>query len=319
MRIRPYKDVADRTVTANIMNQMNCHFNPESPSLINVEVWNSIIEDNDQTELVRDFIIAEDHQGTQIGFAGLLKSSKNSWWSVEICVTPEYISGHLAGKLFDAILKVAKDQSAPELRFTHHESFSGLREKFQSLEIQPIMYSWRLRLDDFKKVPENVLPPSGIVVRKQKGAEDYPEYAAAFNATFHEDLNFQPISEESLRQTDQSLQKCNLISKRVFAVEGKQIVGFIIPSISNNPEQKETGNINWLGVIPSHQHRGIGSVLMSYGIQWLRERGCTIIELNVRADNEDALGLYRKYGFYELQAQSFLIYSIQETYLGTCL
>ncbi len=311
MNIRPYKDDSDRSAIIKIMNQMNKHFNPEFPYLMDEEEMDLSLSDHNQTDLSRDFLIAEDDQDIPIGFTGLMKSSKRSWWSVQICATPEHVTTHLPGQLLDAIMTLCKDQSGWELRISLHASFSTLHEKFQSLGIRAVQYSWMLRLDDFKKLPPKVFLPSGIIIRNQKGSEDYPGYVIASNEAFREDFGFSPTSVEYIIQSDQYLQKTGSLFERIFAVDENQIVGFIIPGVSNDPERKDSGAINWLGVIPSYQHRGIGSALMNHGIQWLREKGCNIIELGVRADNEEALSLYKKFGFYELKAQKYVTYQVK--------
>ncbi|UCE12178.1 MAG: GNAT family N-acetyltransferase [Candidatus Heimdallarchaeota archaeon] len=301
----------DRKIMIELMNQTIQHFNPENPSFINEEQLDYELTNNDLTVLSRDFLIAEDNQGTRVGFAGLLKSSKKGWWVVMLYVLPAFLSTHFPGELFDEIISLAKKQSAPELRFYIHASFAAIHDKFQGLRIKPVQFFWKLRLDDFKNYPKYSIP-SGITIRPQKGIEDYPEYISAFNEAFREDFAYNPLSEEHIKHVDQYVRKTNLLYNRIFALEGNKIIGMVIPFGSSNPEQKHIGTIGSLGVRPSYQRRGIGRSLLSSAIQWLRKQDCTIIELGVSADNEDALGLYKKFGFYELKSQKFVTYSIKQ-------
>ncbi len=50
-------------------------------------------------------------------------------------------------------------------------------------------------------------------------------------------------------------------------------------------------------VLSKYWGRGIGSELMKMLIEFAKESGIEIIYLDVRADNERAKGLYRKFGF----------------------
>ncbi|MFX1512973.1 MAG: GNAT family N-acetyltransferase, partial [Promethearchaeota archaeon] len=59
-----------------------------------------------------------------------------------------------------------------------------------------------------------------------------------------------------------------------------------------------------------YRQRGIGSTLLGFGIQSLREKGCKAIDLSVMADNEQALALYKKFGFYELKSRTQYIFEI---------
>ena len=65
-----------------------------------------------------------------------------------------------------------------------------------------------------------------------------------------------------------------------------------------NPEKDQSGLIANFGVLPSHQHRKIGSTLLATGIETLRKKGCKTIKLGVETKNEKALSLYKKFGFY---------------------
>ncbi|MBN6188151.1 GNAT family N-acetyltransferase [Aneurinibacillus sp. BA2021] len=51
----------------------------------------------------------------------------------------------------------------------------------------------------------------------------------------------------------------------------------------------------WLG--PEFQGYGIGSKLMDYALQWAEHQGLEKICLDVFADNERAIEMYKKYGF----------------------
>ncbi|WP_286884537.1 GNAT family N-acetyltransferase [Aneurinibacillus sp. UBA3580] len=51
----------------------------------------------------------------------------------------------------------------------------------------------------------------------------------------------------------------------------------------------------WLG--PGFQGYGIGSKLMDYSLQWAKHHGLEKVCLDVFADNERAIDMYKKYGF----------------------
>jgi mycothiol synthase len=52
-----------------------------------------------------------------------------------------------------------------------------------------------------------------------------------------------------------------------------------------------------VGVLPQWRGRGLGRELLRWGVAQLRERGAGRIKLSVEAENELALGLYRRTGF----------------------
>ena len=56
-------------------------------------------------------------------------------------------------------------------------------------------------------------------------------------------------------------------------------------------------DIQTLTVAREHSRRGIGRLLLTEAVAAAKEHGCQRIFLEVRADNEAALGLYRSFGF----------------------
>jgi mycothiol synthase len=57
------------------------------------------------------------------------------------------------------------------------------------------------------------------------------------------------------------------------------------------------GEVYVLGVDPQAGGEGLGRALLSIGLEYLRQRGNTQVELYVEADNEPAVALYGGYGF----------------------
>ena len=66
------------------------------------------------------------------------------------------------------------------------------------------------------------------------------------------------------------------------------------------PEDGDTapvGEIRLVGVVPEWRGRGLGRELLRWGVARLRTSGAGRIQLTVEAENERALGLYRRTGF----------------------
>ena len=55
-----------------------------------------------------------------------------------------------------------------------------------------------------------------------------------------------------------------------------------------------------IAVAPELRRRGIGEALLRHLIDVSREKGCSVVTLEVRAGNEDAMELYHKLGFHEV-------------------
>jgi GNAT superfamily N-acetyltransferase len=57
------------------------------------------------------------------------------------------------------------------------------------------------------------------------------------------------------------------------------------------------GAIQNVGIVPAHRNRGLGSILLMHALQGFRKAGLTRVYLEVTAQNEGAIRLYRRIGF----------------------
>ena len=63
------------------------------------------------------------------------------------------------------------------------------------------------------------------------------------------------------------------------------------------PDALPVGDVRLIGVLPDWRGRGLGRELLRWAVAELRLRGAGRIQLSVEAENERALGLYRRAGF----------------------
>lgn len=88
----------------------------------------------------------------------------------------------------------------------------------------------------------------------------------------------------------------------VYVDEG-EVVGYVVVAVEDAPWWMEAlrgeneGHVLDLAVHPRHRRTGIGEALMRKGLRFLVERGVPAVKLEVRVDNETAMGLYEKLGF----------------------
>lgn len=66
---------------------------------------------------------------------------------------------------------------------------------------------------------------------------------------------------------------------------------------AEHADETPVGEIRLVGVLPPWRGRGLGRELLRWGVALLRARGASRIQLSVEAENELALGLYRRTGF----------------------
>ncbi|MBO5514165.1 MAG: ribosomal protein S18-alanine N-acetyltransferase [Mogibacterium sp.] len=96
----------------------------------------------------------------------------------------------------------------------------------------------------------------------------------------------------------------------VVAVDGSECVGFAeMRSIAGEAQ------IYNIAVAEEARGRGVGEALFRHLIDKAEESGCDVVNLEVRAGNEAAIGLYRKLGFVEVGRRRKYYYGKEDAIL----
>jgi ribosomal protein S18 acetylase RimI-like enzyme len=74
------------------------------------------------------------------------------------------------------------------------------------------------------------------------------------------------------------------------------VEGIVVASVMAGYEGHR-GWINYLAVLPEHQGKGLGRVMMAEAEQRLRDAGCPKINLQVRSTNTAVIEFYRRLGY----------------------
>lgn len=86
------------------------------------------------------------------------------------------------------------------------------------------------------------------------------------------------------------------VARMTLAVEpGDDLCGYVGVSVTGSQ-----ADILTIGTAPAAQGRGVGRRLLTHAADCARSAGAEVLHLDVAADNDPALGLYRTYGFEEL-------------------
>ncbi|GMT41727.1 MAG: ribosomal-protein-alanine N-acetyltransferase RimI [bacterium] len=77
------------------------------------------------------------------------------------------------------------------------------------------------------------------------------------------------------------------------ALDGGKLAGFVLTSKT----EQTAGQIITIDILPKWRRAGIGSKLMAVSEEALVQRGATVINLQVAADNGAAIEFYKKLGY----------------------
>jgi ribosomal-protein-alanine N-acetyltransferase len=83
-----------------------------------------------------------------------------------------------------------------------------------------------------------------------------------------------------------------VVERAVVVVEGAELQGFVVVS-----RVGEVADLESIGVAEHARRRGLARVLCLEAMRWARAQGAVAMELEVRAGNQAALGLYAGLGF----------------------
>jgi len=292
-KIKPYDESLGFSILVDLFNQMRKYLNPETTFQITEELAHAIL--GKESVISRDFLMFENKKSEIIGFAGVAKTPLFNAWLTIYGVLPKYIDSEVPGALIDAILNLGRKLNVPELLFqTIGELSAPFDEKLENIGFSPVNYSWAMRLNDFDFFSYPSIP-HGITIQNLKDIDDYASVVTVINEAFADSFQYKSITKMKWKKMIEMVKK-NHIVEHCVAYEKNKIVGVCDTYL--NLEEDQTGLIANFGVLPSYQHRKIGSVLLASGIETLRKKGCKTIKLSVDTKNEKALGLYKKFGFY---------------------
>jgi len=135
-------------------------------------------------------------------------------------------------------------------------------------------------------------------IREPQLPEGY-RIASAGKHQLHEVLNLWHMIFGTTRRLEElqiMTEQGETLTDVAVAFREDEAVGFSVAQIAPGMNPTE-GWIAQLGVKREHRHRGLGKALLLTSLHWLRRQGCSTATINVMADNQPALELYRKLGF----------------------
>jgi mycothiol synthase len=215
----------------------------------------------------------------------------------DLTVHPEYRRHGHGRRLLEAGLGLAASHGWEEIRL-YVPPTDAAQAFARAVGLSYRSSLWQFHLQPGVAVPEPVWP-AGVVARTFGDWLELGVFVALLNAAFAGHAS-------PLEWTLQEIQRAHarpgfdptaivLVSP---AERPDEPVGFVRTAIGL-PEAgaAPVGEIRLVGVLPEWRGRGLGRELLRWGVAWLRSRGAGTIQLNVEAENELALGLYRRTGF----------------------
>ena len=237
------------------------------------------------------------HEDLLVGFLHL-SSEQSPDQMIISCfgtVHPEFRRQGLGTEMFNLVKSITRE-IAPHgkkvsIRIPARKSVEGIYQYCEKLGLSILKQFSVLKLENHVEVREPVFP-EGVKLRSFDPEKDLDEYQKLFYLVFPE--NF--LCKETLA--------CELElpefdpNNWLMLVEEKtsRIIGFSITTL--NYEIDETiGLIEYLGVHPDFQNRGLGKFLLASAVNHLRSKNVSWVKVATEVRNIRALNLYYEMGF----------------------
>ncbi len=209
-----------------------------------------------------------------------------------------YVSARAEGRDYDASIHVRPGDStlektkggAVDLCFFAAEVEVKMRDLLERSGYASVRTFFRMRIDLGPAPPKKPSLPPGIEIRPLRIGQEDRDIHAALEESFAEHFRHTPRPFEewwSLRTHHEKFDP----SLFLLAREGDRVAGALTAY-----DHGDIGFIRELGVRASWRGRGLGSALLLHSFQCFRDRSQLRVALGVDAENESAIGLYRRAG-----------------------
>jgi len=233
----------------------------------------------------RDFRVVPTEGGVgALLTVGKLEPRGKAPWRVRVYVDPPMRRRGIASRLLRGCEEAARAEGAPSFEGFIQGSWVAGRAFAEargfSLLVRDLFLSRGLE-------PFDAAAPRGVILRAWVPGADDEAWAAVANATLARDVGFHPETPASLVGYARSPGFFLWVAES----EG-ELVGFC-----HVDRRGDVGYVQAIGVLASHEGRGVGAALLSRGIGTLRGSGVARIELCTEENNARAQRLYARAGF----------------------
>jgi len=242
-----------------------------------------------------DLFLAE-VDGELIGYAVVHSELEVGWVILGGAVHPDCQRQGVGAKLMEVALAYSETLQVGRIRLPISSTATEVRRFAQKYGFAPVRYYWEMRLDSVSTI--GVLdPPPGCQLRCF-ACGDAPRLAAIQNRAFARSWGFRPNTVEEIDyQVKASWCRPEGI---LFILEKGEVVGYCWTTIDEErigSTGDAAGRIGMTGISPCSRLRGLGRVVLTAGIAYLREQGMQAVELSIDRRNQKARKLYESLGF----------------------
>lgn len=215
-------------------------------------------------------------------------------------IAPAYRRRGLGSLLLKHIIKEGRSGGVQQITRAVDSLESNITRFLQRNGFQVEHEEWRMDKDDLSELSP-VIAPDGYGLGSYRRSVAIKRFRELYKSSFANLAWYQPYLSDA--EVSAELEDDDCI---IFLLEGEIPVGFIW---LRWPEPK-VAEIEPLGVVESHQGRGLGRFLLESGLRIAADQGTDKVTIGVWSDNYPAVGLYLGLGFKYVRTLSYLAYNV---------
>lgn len=243
------------------------------------------------TEAWLDYVIDEAGEGILVGYYNnqliglatcMINSVDDSQATLNVVIHPDFRSKGFGSSLYNKIIGYAKEQQVKTVETYIKKRLDYAVGFAEKRSFQVVLYSWQME----RAVEEIHEAENGRVFRKAT-IEDGKDYARIIHNCFGDEMEENPL---------EALLKDPSVSVYILENKGESI-GSATMQVREN---LSLGYIYDVAVVTEHRGQGLGTYLLQRCMRALKESGIKTASLLVAGENKNALSLYKKAGFREV-------------------
>lgn len=292
--LRGFRDRSDFDIIADIRNRLALKHQGAKITALDAKTIENIVSANERLQIAQingvpvSFIFVTKEGSVQLDEYGT--SEGRTWLFVGPTSLPEYEKKGTEEKLLQWLITYAEKMGISTLirfmRATTQEYIKDLLKSQGFCEVQQY-YHMQLELAE----PPSPRPlPEGFELIDFHSVKDFDMLWRVLDAAF--DYKEKDETYKKVKHIFGSLESAYM--PICVELDSQQPVGTIA---AVEMKAAQTGAIATFGVIPSHQGKGIGSLLMERALDYFWQSNVRTVELSVRVKNRQALGIYEHFGF----------------------
>jgi ribosomal protein S18 acetylase RimI-like enzyme len=305
LTLRGFRDRTDFQIMAQIRNDAVRKQHGDRMTPIGAELMESLASSPERLRIAQvdqdpvGFVFVAGAGGPKLDEFGTVEGK--SWLFIGPTCAPEWQRVGIEGELLAWLVAYAREMGIAKLiKFAKTGSaHEYINEILAEAGFREMLTYYQMQLEMTAPPPPPRELPDQFELVDFRGEEDFDMLWSVLEPAFS-------YLERDSSSYEQNKATFGAMRSAYFPICIETASGRPVGTIAMVPSG-DRGHVATLGVIPSFQRRGIGSLLMERAIDHAWRLGIRTIDLSVRVENPQAISIYRRFGFQTIPEQTTMV------------